>query len=79
MSESIEFIEIYRTQSASEIAFIESLLISCDIPYFIENDNVSRMSLAGGVPFKVRVHEDREREAREILREVIKPLTGSTS
>lgn len=66
-------VPIYKTFMKSEIAFIKSLLIDADIPFFIDNENAAGIAVGQVTGFmSVMVPESEEERAKEILKEVIK-------
>ena len=67
----IELIEVFQTTSRSDLAFVESVFISHNIHYFIENESVSRAFYSSALPLKIRVPTDQVQKAREIIQEMV--------
>ena len=66
-------ISIYKTFKKSEIAFIKSLLIEADIPFFIDNEHAAGLAAGRTLGFmSVMVPETEAEHAKDILKEVIK-------
>jgi len=57
MSDENEFIEVYLTHKASDIAFIKSIMDANDIRYFIDGENFVQTH-GFAVPAKVRVESN---------------------
>jgi len=66
-------VPVYKTLDKSEIAFIKSLLIDADIPFFIDNENASGIALGRTIGFMtVMVPEPEVKNAKELLKDIIK-------
>jgi len=73
--EKVEFLEVYRTSSQQEVAFVRSLLDPEGFAYYIENETVNRIAPFGHLGFsemRVMVEEKRAGEARSLLQECLK-------
>jgi hypothetical protein len=70
------FVEVYRTRTQHEVAFIRSVLDPEDIAYYIDNETANRVIPFGhganALEMRVMVERARALEAREILREALR-------
>ncbi|MFC1708569.1 DUF2007 domain-containing protein [Candidatus Omnitrophota bacterium] len=66
-------VSIYQTFMKSEIAFIKSVLMEADIPFFIDNENAAGIAVGQTTGFmSVMVPESEQERAKDILKETIK-------
>ncbi len=63
----MEFIEVFQTNSASELAYIKSLLDGANIKYFVDGETFIRMH-GSALPQKIKVQEDKLSQAEEIIK-----------
>ncbi len=70
-----KFIKVYSTPKQGEIAIIKSILDSQNISYYIKGENFGILyGAANGLSsMDVMVRDDHSEEARELLKEFIKP------
>ena len=70
-----KFIKVYSTPKQGEIAIIKSILDSQGISYYIKGENFGILyGAANGLSsMDVMVRDDHSEEARELLKEFIKP------
>lgn len=70
-----KFIKIYSTPNQGEIAIIKSILDSQEISYYIKGENFSALyGAANGLSsMDVMVRDDCSEDAKELLKEFIKP------
>lgn len=67
-TQDVEYVELLRTESLSEIAFIKSLLDSAGLTYYFKGEHFSH-SRFGMHPAQLMVSKDQRDQARELLRE----------
>jgi hypothetical protein len=69
------YIKIYSTPKQGEIAIIKSILDSQGIPYYIKGENFGILyGAANGLSsMDVMIREDYSEDAKELLKEFIKP------
>ena len=70
-----KFITIHYTNNQAELAVIKSLLADAGVDYFIGNENFSMLYGAadGFTLMDIKVVADRAEEAKELLKDFIKP------
>jgi hypothetical protein len=68
-------VKVFSTPLPADIALIKSLLDSCGIKYFVTNENINMLygPADGFTAMSVLVEENKAGEARELLKEFIKP------
>ncbi len=64
----IEYVELLRTESLSEITFIKSLLDSAGLTYYFKGEHFSH-SRFGTHPAQLMVDKEQLTQARELLRD----------
>lgn len=67
-TQNIEYVELLRTESLPEIAFIKSLLDSAGLTYYFKGEHFSQ-SRFGMHPAQLMVSKEHADQARELLRE----------
>ncbi len=65
-----DFVKLYATSNAGDIAFIKSILDEAEINYFIGNESVHQMYCPAFL-MEVMVEKDRVSDAKELLRDFI--------
>ena len=70
-----KFIKIYSTPNHGEIAIIKSILDSQGISYYIKGENFGTLygAASGLSSMDVMIIEDYSEDAKELLKEFIKP------
>ena len=65
-------IGVYKTLDKFEIAFIKSLLIEANIPFFIDNENATGIALGRTTGFMtIMVPDSEEKNVKELLKDFI--------
>lgn len=63
-----KYVELLETNDEGEIAFLESILKTTDIPYYFQNLGTRAISLKVA-PAKLMIKETRVEEAKELLKD----------
>jgi len=72
---SYKFVKIYSTPNQGEIAIIKSILDAQEISYYIKGENFGALygAASGLSSMDVMIRGDYSEDAKELLREFIKP------
>jgi hypothetical protein len=81
MTSSEKLINVFTTWDNFEAGFVQSLLQSNDIEFFVANRYYATMALtgSGAAPITIAVREEDTEKAREIVEQYYKDIQNKTS